>query len=172
MTTTAASFGIQLRPVVPGDEPFLLRLYAGTREHELAAVGWSAEEKAAFLSLQFAAQSRHYAAFDGADYRVVVRDSGCIGRLYLTRSADRIHVVDVALLPEHRGRGIGTALLQGVIAEADAAGRSVSIHVETFNPARRLYERLGFAVQGEVSGGVYLYMSRAPRVASATSSIR
>ena len=58
-----------------------------------------------------------------------------------------------------RGRGIGTALVTELFAEADASGRSVSIHVETNNPARRLYERLGFQDVGE--HGVYVLMERA-----------
>ena len=62
--------------------------------------------------------------------------------------------MDIALLPEYRGRGIGTALLEELLVEADATGRRVTIHVERFNPARRLYERLGFVEAGD-PGGMY-----------------
>jgi ribosomal protein S18 acetylase RimI-like enzyme len=68
--------------------------------------------------------------------------------------------MDIALAPPFRRRGIGTALLDALIAEAQASGRTLSIHVETNNPARRLYERLGFAKAGE--HGVYLLLERAP----------
>ena len=60
-----------------------------------------------------------------------------------------------------RGRGIGTSLLEGLIAESEESDRKLSIHVESNNPARSLYERLGFAPVGE--NGVYLLMERPPR---------
>ena len=67
-----------------------------------------------------------------------------------------IRIVDISPLPEHRGQGVGTALLERVFAEAGAKGWSVSIHVEHFNPARALYDRLGFR---ELSrDGVYALM--------------
>lgn len=82
------------------------------------------------------------------------------GRLYVARWEDEIRIVDIALLPEHRGRGVGTALLRELIEEADAAGKPLSIHVEQNNPARPLYDRLGFEEAGEF--GVYVLMRRAP----------
>ena len=82
------------------------------------------------------------------------------GRLYVARWEDEIRIVDIALLPEHRGNGLGTSLLQELIEEADAAGKPLSIHVEQNNPARPLYARLGFEEAGEF--GVYVLMRRAP----------
>ncbi len=82
------------------------------------------------------------------------------GRLYVARWEDEIRIVDIALLPEHRGNGLGTALLRELIEEADAAGKPLSIHVEQNNPARPLYDRLGFEEAGEF--GVYVLMRRAP----------
>jgi ribosomal protein S18 acetylase RimI-like enzyme len=82
------------------------------------------------------------------------------GRLYVARWEDEIRIVDIALLPEYRGRGLGTALLQGLIKEAEAAGKPLSIHVEMNNPARPLYDRLGFEEAGEF--GVYVLMKRSP----------
>jgi ribosomal protein S18 acetylase RimI-like enzyme len=82
------------------------------------------------------------------------------GRLYVHRGRSDIRVVDIALAPEYRGRGIGAALLRSLITEAEASDRKVSIHVERHNPARRLYERLGFRPAGE--HGVYVLMERVP----------
>jgi ribosomal protein S18 acetylase RimI-like enzyme len=82
------------------------------------------------------------------------------GRLYLYRQAEDWRIMDIALLPEFRNRGFGTALLDSLIAEADAAGVKVSIHVEVFNPARKLYQRLGFRQAAE--RGVYLLLERSP----------
>ena len=82
------------------------------------------------------------------------------GRLYVHRGPSEIRIVDIALLPEHRGGGIGTSLLEELSAEADAAGKSLTIHVERMNPALRLYDRLGFSVAEDK--GVYLLLERSP----------
>jgi predicted GNAT family acetyltransferase len=76
--------------------------------------------------------------------------------------------MDIALLPDFRGAGLGTALLAGLFAEATAAGKTVTIHVEGFNPARRLYERLGFRQIGE--HGVYHLMEWTPGEAQAKTA--
>lgn len=78
------------------------------------------------------------------------------GRLYVARWPAEIRIVDISLLPEHRGHGIGTALLGDLTAEAAAAGTPLTIHVERFNPALRLYQRLGFVAVGDA--GVYLLL--------------
>jgi ribosomal protein S18 acetylase RimI-like enzyme len=90
---------------------------------------------------------------------VIVAGGEDAGRLYVARWEDEIRIVDIALLPEFRGRGIGSALLRDLIDEAEAAGRPLSIHVEQNNPARPLYDRLGFEEAGEF--GVYVLMRRA-----------
>lgn len=82
------------------------------------------------------------------------------GRLYVHRGDAEIRIVDIALLPEHRGGGIGTALLEELLAEADTSGKSVTIHVERQNRALRFYERLGFSVAEDK--GVYLFLERQP----------
>jgi ribosomal protein S18 acetylase RimI-like enzyme len=69
-----------------------------------------------------------------------------IGRVIIDRGAHEIRVVDISLMPDYRGRGIGSALLRGVLAEATVAGLPVGLSVQAANPARHLYERLGFAV--------------------------
>jgi len=145
---------IRLRPITAADAPFLRALYGSTRTEELAAVPWSEEQKRAFLDMQFRAQSVHYQThYDNAEFMIVEEAGVAIGRLILHQRPEEIRVIDISLMPEHRGRGIGTKLLQDVIREAAASGRRVSIHVEQFNPAKRLYERLGFS--WVESNGVY-----------------
>ena len=78
----------------------------------------------------------------------------------MVRWEKEIRLVDIALLPEHRGGGVGSAILHEILAEGKAAGKPVTIHVERFNPALRLYERLGFVPIEE--RGPYLLMQRAP----------
>ena len=151
---------VALRPSTPEDRPFLARVYASTREAELAQTPFTDEEKAAFVEQQFTAQSLHYEAhyFD-TTFDVVEVDGEPAGRLIVGRWTAEIRIVDIALLPPFRGRGVGTRVLAPVLAEADARGVPTTIHVEVFNPARRLYERLGFAVVAEAEQ-VYLKLER------------
>jgi ribosomal protein S18 acetylase RimI-like enzyme len=147
--------------VEPGDREFLYRVYASTRAEELAVVPWDDAQKDAFLRMQFDAQDAWWREnYAGATFDVILADGEPAGRLYVHRGPSEIRIVDVALLPEHRGSGIGTRLLDGLVAEGDAAGKSVTIHVERMNPALRLYERLGFSVAEDK--GVYLFLERAP----------
>jgi len=108
--------------------------------------------------MQFDAQDRHYRArFPDARFDVVERGGAPIGRLIVVRAEDEIRVLDIALLPEHRGSGAGSALLRELLAEAAARSKRVAIHVERANPARRLYERLGFRVEAD-EDSIYLFM--------------
>ena len=146
-----------LRPITAEDDPFLRRLFASTRADELAITGWSDEQKAAFCRMQFDAQSAHYRKhYADASFDVIERDSVAAGRLLVWRSGKEILIVDIALLPEQRGAGIGTKFLRELQDEAKAVGKPLTIHVERYNPARRLYERLGFKVVEEQE--VYLLM--------------
>ena|SRR5256885_4022849 len=150
---------IGLRPITAADAPFLRALYGSTRAKELAPVPWSEEQKRAFLDLQFRAQSVHYLKHYGdGQFLMIEEDGRAIGRLLLHRTPEEIRVIDISLMPEHRGRGIGTRLLRDVLAEGEASRRRVSIHVEHFNPAKRLYERLGFRYVE--TNGVYDLMVR------------
>jgi len=126
-------------------------------------VPWSADEKASFLRMQFDAQHTWYREqYAGAAFDVVLVEGEPVGRLYVHRGETEIRIVDIALLPLHRRGGIGSSLLRDLFAEADAAGKRVTIHVERMNPALRLYERLGFSV-AEDEGGVYLFLERPAR---------
>jgi GNAT superfamily N-acetyltransferase len=155
------STAVTLRRICPEDGPFLYQVYANTREEELAPLGWDEAQKAAFLRMQFTAQHRYYQdQFPDADFQIILAGDRPIGRLYVDRGKEEINIVDIALLPEHRRAGIGTALLLAILAEADQAGKPVRIHVERFNPALNLYERLGFVTVADT--GVYFLMKRAP----------
>jgi ribosomal protein S18 acetylase RimI-like enzyme len=146
----AAQAGLTFRPITHADLPFLARVYASTRIEELAVTDWSDAQKASFLQSQFNAQHTHYQKhYTGSHFLVIERAGIMIGRLYLARWSEEHRIVDIALLPEHRGQGIGTALLNDLLEEAARAGKAVSIHVEKFNPAMSLYRRLGFVAAGE-----------------------
>ena len=149
----------RLRPVAGDDRAFLVGLYASVREPELALLPWEDARKRAFVEHQFAAQDTHYREhYPGATLDVVEVGGERAGRLYVHRGPSDIRIMDVALLPAFRGQGIGSGLLRTLIEEAEGSGRKLSIHVEVNNPARTLYDRLGFRPAGE--HGVYVLMER------------
>ena len=153
---------VTLRPVAPGDEPFLRALYGSTREREVAPLGWTRIRVDALLDMQFRARQLQYRSqFPGAGDCLVLVGGAPAGRLYVERGDGLIRIIDVAIAPGYRGRGAGTALLGGLIAEASAAGKVVELHVECSNPAQGLYRRLGFVEAGDVSS--YLRMQWRPR---------
>lgn len=146
-----------LRPITPEDESFLASLYASTRAEELAQTNWSDEQKTMFCRMQFNAQTEDYRRnYSDASFQIIERGGVAVGRLLVLRSDEAVHVIDIALMPAHRGAGIGTKLLGELQDEAKAAGKKLSIYVERFNPARRLYDRLGFRQIEE--RGVYFLM--------------
>ena len=156
--------GVRLRPIGPDDEAFLYDVYAGTRAEEMARLDWHGAQKESFLRMQFEAQHKDYTArYQDARFDIVEFDRAPVGRLYVDRRKREIRVIDIALLPAYRRRGIGGALMQELLDEAAAAGKKVSIHVEQYNPAMRLYERLGFTPIADV--GVYTLMEWSPPTA-------
>ncbi|HTZ19129.1 MAG TPA: GNAT family N-acetyltransferase [Dissulfurispiraceae bacterium] len=159
--TSKAGRIIALRPSTQEDEDFLRRVYVGTRADELALVDWSDEQKGSFANMQFNAQHSYYQSiYPDADYLIILENDEPVGRLYIHEHGDEIRIIDIAVLPEHRNNGTGTALLDEILAEGRQKGKAVSIYVEKFNRALRLYLRLGFvAVEDQ---GVYVLMKRFP----------
>jgi ribosomal protein S18 acetylase RimI-like enzyme len=150
---------VTLRPVTPGDTAFLTRVYASTRAEEMAIVPWTDEQKNAFVEMQFRAQDTDYHTnYPDAAYEVVLQNDTPVGRLYVHRRPEEISILDIALLPEHRGAGIGGKLLGDLIRESEAAGKPLVIYVEKYNRAQTLYRRLGFAETDDT--GVYWRMVR------------
>jgi GNAT superfamily N-acetyltransferase len=132
---------LTLKETFPEDLPFLARLYYDTRRQEVGAWGWSQEQQELFLRMQFEAQSRSYrAAFPDATDRIICLEGAHIGRMLTVQEPAGIRLIDIALLDEHRNRGIGTELLRRLQQE----GCSLRLQVLQGNPAIRLYQRLGF----------------------------
>jgi ribosomal protein S18 acetylase RimI-like enzyme len=149
-TTTGA---VTLRPVTDADRDFLLEVYASTREDELSQVAWPQGQREAFVRMQFDAQDADYRQRNPSSSFDVIEVGGRpAGRLYVDRRPDDIRIVDIALLPEHRGSGVGTQLIASLMDEAAASRCKLSIHVEVHNRASALYTRMGFVVvaQGPV----------------------
>jgi ribosomal protein S18 acetylase RimI-like enzyme len=145
------------RPANAADTPMLLALYASTREADRALFGWSPAQWAQFMQMQFDAQARHYTQqYPQAQCQVVMWGQGeaaqPVGRWWPAATDTGFHVLDISLLPTLRGQGLGRCLLQGLLELATARQQPVSLSVELTNPARRLYERLGFQAVGQVQG--------------------
>ncbi len=148
---------VALRPVAPDDAAFLLSVYPSTRLDELVATDWPDEAKAGFCRQQFEAQTAHYQThYPAAERSIILLNSQPAGRLYVDRWPREIRIMDIALLPEFRGKGAGSFLLTKLQNEAAAAEKLLSIHVERFNPALSLYARLGFVLAEDK--GVYLLL--------------
>ena len=155
------SRGLALRPETDADLPFLMQVYSSTRADELAIVPWTKEQKRAFLVQQFGAQRSHYRAhFPDSAFDLIELRGKPIGRLYLDERETRVHVIDIALIPDNRDAGIGTLILTAIQDRARARGKGVGIFVERINPAKSLYDRLGFKVIREED--IYLEMDWAP----------
>jgi ribosomal protein S18 acetylase RimI-like enzyme len=155
---TGTSIGaVTLRPAAETDRDHLLAVYASTRVEELDQVVWPPGARAAFVEQQFAAQDHEYRRHnpDGS-FDVIEVDGVPAGRLYVDRRPGDLRIVDIALLPTYRGRGIGARLVGGLQEAAAAEGRIVSIHIEFSNRAAGLYERLGFRLAEDL--GVYRRM--------------
>jgi ribosomal protein S18 acetylase RimI-like enzyme len=129
-----------LRAATQRDAAFIYGLrVAGLREYVAQTWGWDEPVQAA----------RFREHFDPAPYQVVVIDGRDVGAVAVERRAGELFLADIEVLPEWRGRGLGTAIVGAVVAEARRRGLPAALQVLKVNPARRLYERLGFRVVGE-----------------------
>ncbi|RQV08126.1 GNAT family N-acetyltransferase [Burkholderia cenocepacia] len=130
---------IHLRAASQEDFPFLLTLRQLTMTEHLQRVGAPTDDDAL--------DRRIRANFD--DAMIVCDGSGAIGLLKVTRAADEWHVHQIQILPARQGQGIGEAVLNALLSDAAREHVPVSLSVLHGNPARRLYERLGFRVASE-----------------------
>jgi ribosomal protein S18 acetylase RimI-like enzyme len=136
---------ITLRPVAGSDDEFLLSVYASTRAQEMAMVPWSEDQKQVFVRAQFAAQNQHYAAeHPQANHDIVCCDGIAVGRVYVARNPDALHILDITILPQYRGVGTGSTVLRRLMEEGADTAKPVTIYVESFNPSLALFRKLGF----------------------------
>jgi ribosomal protein S18 acetylase RimI-like enzyme len=155
----APSYPISFRPITDEDLEFLYRLYASTRLAEVAPWGWDDRQVETFLRMQFKLQHTQYMQnYASPSFSIILAGNIAAGRLYLDRKEDSIRVVDISLLPEFRGKGIGGRIMRALAAEADAKGQIISLHVEMNNPVLGFYKTLGF--KEKELRGIYCYMER------------
>lgn len=159
---------LRLEAVDGSDDPFLFDLFFQTRRGMFAPLGWDEDQLKGLLRSQYEIRQAQYRIqHPGATTEKICADGAAVGRLDTAQEGGRLHIIDVAVAPGVQGRGIGSSVLQQLLEEADASNLVADLHVETTNPARRLYERLGFV---ERSGdGINLFMERQPAVPSAES---
>ena len=142
---------VTLRPSTRDDDAFLFRLFASTRP-ELCSLQLDDGQKQALIGMQFNAQRQQYdTCYPQAENCIILRPEAPVGRILVNRSAREITLIDIALLPECRNAGIGTALIRTLLIEATGERKPVRLHVLKSNPAKRLYERLGFTLAADQS---------------------
>jgi RimJ/RimL family protein N-acetyltransferase len=137
--------GLALRPISADDLEFLYNLYAATRWEELSVTDWSDDQKHSFLRQQFEAQHAHYQKhYPNASWDLILQDGEAVGRLYVEEWPSQVRLIDIVVAAEVRNRGLGRALLEALMARCRELRKPLTIHVEIYNPAMRLYQRLGF----------------------------
>lgn len=141
----AVPFGVSLRGLCENDLPFLKQLYRTTRP-DIASADLPNEHKALLMDQQFAAQHQHYQnVFPDGEFAVIEQEGSAIGRMYVAENTTEIRLIDIALIPERRGQGIGRALISALQKRAAESKLPLRLRVEPYNPALQLYQRLGFA---------------------------
>lgn len=149
---TALAPVVAFRPITDQDRAFLVSLYISTREHEFRHTGWSGEEVVDFLTRQFDLQKQSFEMhFLGAAFRIITLDGVDVGRLYVDRGDTYLHIIEFSLVPEWRGRGLGTDILRSLLNEAHGGKVPVRLSVLKDSPALPLYLRHGFRIVGDKS---------------------
>ncbi len=133
---------LNFSPVTSSDEAFLLALYSSVRADEMAMVPWSDEQKSTFLKMQLDAQHKHYTEkYPQGSFQIIKADEKNIGRLYTCELDDEMRIIDISIMPEFRGKGIGAKIISDILRDA---AKPVRIYLESFNPSQSLFERMGF----------------------------
>jgi ribosomal protein S18 acetylase RimI-like enzyme len=155
----AALKDVALRAATEDDTDFLRAVFSSTRMDEFASAGLPLEQIESLLASQFSLQHDYYQRhYPGARFDVITCRGSRVGRLYHDWNGGAVQLIDIALLPAHRGAGIGSQLMRALVVEADRKHVPIRLYVEFNNPVRSLYRRLGFVPAGE--NGVYELMQR------------
>jgi GNAT superfamily N-acetyltransferase len=159
---------IHLRLMQPADEAVFRRLYAEVRAPEMRMTQWPQAEIQAFCDSQYSAQDHHYREYYAdLEQWAICRGDDVIGRLYLATFGGIFILMDITIALAWRGQGIGSSIVADVVRQADLASREMQLHVEPDNPARRLYQRLGFTeIPDQPATEIYLALRRLARVAA------
>ncbi len=139
-----------LRPATAGDYDFIYQVKTTTLKEYIAQTrGWNEADQ----------QARFGALFDPAQWQIVQLDGCDIGVLCLVREEGGLFLANIEIMPPNQNRGIGTCIIEDILVSARRDCLPVRLQVLKVNPARRLYERLGFVVTGETDTH---YLMRCP----------
>lgn len=142
---------IKLRPVCQEDEPFLYELYKLSRVEEFAPARLSESQFELLMRMQYAARKGSYESnYPDARHEIVVVDGADAGQVWFSQEESRVRVIDISIAGAFQNQGIGAAVMNDIIRNAQSAGVPVTCSVATNNPGSfRFHERLGFRVTGE-----------------------
>jgi ribosomal protein S18 acetylase RimI-like enzyme len=140
-----------MRPAGPEDQGLIDALFYEDRASQFAGTGLAEAQIQMLVGMQARGRSTTYAAQYPAaeDWILLDEEEQPVGRLLLDRHSDRWRIVDIAVLMARHGQGLGARVLRECQRQAVAAGARLELQVRPENPARRLYERLGFEVVSE-----------------------
>jgi ribosomal protein S18 acetylase RimI-like enzyme len=171
-TSRPPSGTIAKRPVAAEDDCFLLKVYASTREEEMALVDWSKKQREVFLRSQLTAQRKDYESrYPASTHQVLLLDGEPVGQIWIATTDDEVRLLDIAILPKYRRRGLGTALLKELQEEQGRRGKPLRHCVYKENrTALAFYARLGFGVRDDL--GLYYLMEWNSEDSTRTSATR
>lgn len=137
---------LRLRPEHDEDRAFRFQLFCDSRQPEWYQVELDPAVREQLMRHQFQAQTATYAArFPRARFDIIELAHEKIGRIVVNRPGDMLHIVDQAIVPRLRNRGVGTAIMRALMDEAALGSLPVRLKVADANdPSLRLYLRLGF----------------------------
>jgi ribosomal protein S18 acetylase RimI-like enzyme len=168
-----------LRRAETEDEAFLFQLFVSAQE-TFAPCGWDAEQLHQLLAFQFRARNASYAASHprAASDLICTPERTAVGRLLVAPGSEGVHLLDIALLPTYRGRGIGRHVLLDLQRSCMTRGQRITLNVQRESRAHALYRRLGFRTiredsvyaQLEWRAGAPLAVARSPEYFTSTRS--
>lgn len=131
----------ELRPQQEDDAAFILALVSQHKRDSLIQAGLPMPLVEHLLPVQVRA---HLAGIVGDRQDIIMSNGIAVGRVVMQRRADALHLVELLLSVGQRGKGLGSALISYLQDCARQERIDISLNVETINPARALYNRMGF----------------------------
>jgi GNAT superfamily N-acetyltransferase len=136
---------VRMRAVAENDNYLLYDIVSSTVIEQVKLMGGDVRQLAPLLQMQFENQTMEYRErFPKAEHFIIMMNDVDAGRIYLDRNSEEIHILDITLLPEFRGKGLGTFILKSLEEEAERKRAPICIYVEDGNPSLRLFRRLGY----------------------------
>jgi len=140
---------LSLRPAQAADEAFLFRLFGDTQDH-LSLLRSNEALWNVLVDVQYRGRKTTYETnYPAAEDFVLCRGGEAVGRLLINREVDCLRILDIAILADFRGQGIGSWAVRQWQLQAEEIGARIELSVNPANPARWLYERLGFRATDE-----------------------